>query len=81
MKKYRKGRAGHFRLTEDMVDPGELKVGIRVEYEHTDDYDIAKQIALDHLSEIPDYYTRLIKMEKDAEKYWKMHQSPFVYFP
>lgn len=28
------------------------------------------QIALAHILEYPDYYERLIKMEKDAHKYW-----------
>jgi len=30
-------------------------------------FDIAQDIALDHLKEIPDYYTRLDKMEQDAK--------------
>jgi len=30
----------------------------------------AKEIATDHVSEFPDYYNRLDKMEKQAEKYW-----------
>ncbi len=34
--------------------------------EHTDDRDLAMRIALDHLAEIPDYYTRLKKMERKA---------------
>lgn len=29
------------------------------------------KIALAHLIEYPDYYKRLSKMEKQAEKYWK----------
>jgi hypothetical protein len=41
-------------------------MGIKVEMEHTTDPLIAKRISLDHLSEIPDYYTRLAKMEKEA---------------
>lgn len=45
-------------------DSKELKLGIKVEMEHTDDETIAKAIAKDHLSELPDYYTRLVKMEK-----------------
>jgi hypothetical protein len=32
------------------------------------DPEIAKEIAMDHLAEFPDYYTRLDKMEKEAEK-------------
>lgn len=45
----------------------QLTKGIKIESEHTKDKNIAKEIALDHLSEIPDYYTRLEKMEKTAE--------------
>ena len=44
----------------------ELDSGIKVEMEHTDNKDVAEKIAKDHLAEIPDYYTRLIKMEKEA---------------
>jgi len=49
-------------------DAEELAKGIKVELEHTDDKELAKEIAKDHLSEFPDYYTRLIDMEKDAEQ-------------
>lgn len=51
---------------KDFVDMDELKMGIEVEKEHTNDVELAKQIALDHLKEVPDYYTRLKKMEKEA---------------
>jgi hypothetical protein len=50
------------------LDPKELEMGIEVELEHTDDKSKAREIALDHLTEIPDYYTRLKKMEDEAEK-------------
>jgi len=40
-------------------DPEELKKGIEVEKEHTDDPKIAMKIALDHLKEDPKYYTKL----------------------
>ena len=42
----------------------QLKKGIAVEYEHTKDKDVAKEIALDHLLELPDYYDKLEKVEK-----------------
>jgi len=42
----------------------QLKRGIAVEYEHTDDRSTAIEIALDHLSEDPDYYIKLAKIEK-----------------
>lgn len=47
-------------------DEKELVMGVEVEMEHTTIPSIAKKIAQDHLSEIPDYYTRLAKMEKEA---------------
>jgi len=42
--------------------------GVKVELEHTDDKTLSSEIAEDHLEEIPDYYTRLHKMESEAEK-------------
>ena len=47
-------------------DPKQLKMGIEVEMEHTTNPVVSRKIALDHLKEIPDYYTRLDKMEKAA---------------
>ena len=47
-------------------DKNQLLKGIEVEMEHTDDPKIALEIAMDHLTEIPDYYTRLDAMEKEA---------------
>ena len=60
------GRANEKSVTKEDVDSEELKMGIEVEYEHTTDKDTAQRIALDHLAEIKDYYTRLKKMEEDA---------------
>lgn len=45
----------------------QLAKGIKFENEHTNDLRIAREIALDHLSEISDYYDRLERMEKRAE--------------
>ena len=42
----------------------QIKHGIKVEMEHTNDESKAREIAMDHLVEIPDYYTRLEKMEE-----------------
>lgn len=44
----------------------QLEKGIKVEREHTKDDAIAREIALDHLAEFPDYYDRLKKVEEDA---------------
>jgi hypothetical protein len=49
----------------------QLEMGKKVEHEHTKDMNKAIEISMDHLSEFPDYYTRLAKMEKEAEKHAK----------
>jgi hypothetical protein len=49
----------------------QLDMGEPIEHEHTQDHELAKDIALQHLDEIPDYYTRLKKMESDAKKHHK----------
>jgi hypothetical protein len=46
----------------------QLDIGEPIEHEHTKDHELAKEIALQHLDEIPDYYTRLKKMEASAKK-------------
>lgn len=46
----------------------QLKMGMKVEKEHTDDKSKAEEIAKDHLFEDPDYYTKLAKMEKKSEE-------------
>jgi peroxiredoxin-like protein len=59
-------------------DMNEFRKGLEVEMEHgkkigetnitNDDEYLTAKIAWAHLHEIPDYYTRLEKMEKEAEK-------------
>ena len=41
----------------------QLKKGIKVELEHTTDRATAKEIALDHISEFPNYYDKLERVE------------------
>lgn len=62
-------------------DVEQYRMGMDVELEHglhdpetnvtNDDPLITGKIALAHLKEFPDYYTRLEKMEKEAEAYWE----------
>ena len=49
----------------------QLDMGAPIEHEHTKNQKLATEIALQHLDEIPDYYTRLKKMESDAKKHHK----------
>jgi hypothetical protein len=56
------------KLTPDQVNYYEFTKGWKHELEHTDDIDKAKEIALDHLAEDPNYYTRLDMIEYKAKK-------------
>jgi hypothetical protein len=61
-------------------DVKQFQIGLEVELEHgardtqtnvtNDDALITGKIALAHLKEFPDYYTRLSAMEKEADDYW-----------
>lgn len=53
----------HDSTTDSHYNPHELAMGIEVEQEHTGDKRTAKNIAKDHLSDLPDYYSKLKKME------------------
>ena len=63
------------------VNLEEFKKGLNVELEHGtryqetnithDDLHLTAKIAWVHLKEFPDYYTRLDKIEKEAEMFWK----------
>ena len=55
----RKKKEPKAELHPNQIHPQELRMGIKVELEHTDDLDKAKKIALDHLAENPFYYTAL----------------------
>ena len=58
----------------------EFRAGMDVEYEHGghdpqtdvtgDDPIVTGKIALAHLKEFPDYYTRLDRLESEAKAYW-----------
>lgn len=64
----------------EKFDVEQFRRGMEVELEHglidpetnvsNDDPLVTGKIALAHLNEFPDYYTRLDKMEKEADKYW-----------
>lgn len=50
-------------VSRDMLQQ-QLDKGIKVEQEHTANKAMAREIALDHLNEFPDYYDRLEKAEE-----------------
>lgn len=49
-------------------DPLALAKGTQVEMEHTDNPAVAREIAMDHLTEHPAYYEALAEMEADLKK-------------
>jgi hypothetical protein len=61
-------------------DVEQFRMGMDVELEHGlqdpttnvshDDPHVTAKIALAHLNEFPDYYTRLARMEDDAKRDW-----------
>lgn len=58
----------HNNVSNSKFDPVELAMGVKIEHEHTNDKDVAENIAKDHLSEIPDYYSRLVKLERNSKR-------------
>ena len=64
-------------------DVDQFRRGLDVELEHglhdlltnvTDDDPVTTgKIARAHLNEFPDYYTRLARMEAEAERFWSEH--------
>jgi len=65
----------------DRFDVNQFKRGLDVELEHgtrdgltnvtNNDALLTGKIALAHLNEFPDYYDRLEKLEREAEKFWE----------
>jgi rubrerythrin len=45
-----------------------LSAGVKVELEHTKDAKVAREIAMDHLTEDPAYYEKLARMEGEAKE-------------
>jgi hypothetical protein len=66
-------------------DVEQFRMGLAVELEHglhdpetnvTDDDELTTgKIARAHLNEFPDYYSRLARMEAEAERYWKTREQ------
>jgi hypothetical protein len=56
----------------------QLDMGIPIEHEHTRNKTLATDIALQHLDEFPDYYTRLKKMEASARKEHKKFKDVII---
>jgi len=53
-------------VKKETYNPEQISAGIKVEFEHTDDPYAALKIAIDHLNEDANYYTKLKEMEKES---------------
>jgi hypothetical protein len=68
-------------VTWKEFDVEQFRMGLDVELEHgaispstnvtDDDPLMTGKIALAHLNEFPDYYTRLNQLENEADQFWK----------
>lgn len=56
------------KVLSGMIKTSEVRKGAQHELEHTKDRVAALAISLSHLDEIPDYYTRLERMERAAKR-------------
>jgi hypothetical protein len=71
--------------TSSPFDVEQFRSGMNVELEHgrhdlatnvtDDDPLVTAKIALAHLNEFPDYYTRLARMEEEADREWAARRS------
>jgi hypothetical protein len=69
----------------DKFDLRQFRAGLGVELEHgtvnpttnvtNDELLLTGKIALAHLTEFPDYYTRLAKMEEKAQSFWDAKET------
>jgi len=70
---------------KETFDVEQFRMGMDVELEHgkvdpqtnvtDDDPVLTGKIALAHLREFPDYYTRLYEMEEEADAYWEARKG------
>jgi hypothetical protein len=66
-------------------DVEQFRMGMNVELEHglhdlltnvsDDDPHVTAKIALAHLNEFPDYYTRLARLEEEAKRDWAARRA------
>ncbi|MDV4151336.1 DUF5661 family protein [Clostridium sp. AL.422] len=74
-------------LNKEKFDIEQFRMGLDVELEHgrrspltnvtNDNPILTSKIALAHLNEFPDYYTRLKKLEDEAKAYWETQRYSY----
>ncbi len=85
-----KQQAKKFKINLDYVPFDEWHYGLNVELEHgkkfgvitnitNDNLDMTTKIVIAHLTEFPDYYKRLLKLETSADKYWSSKNKKSIF--
>jgi hypothetical protein len=79
-----------YKINLDVIDINEWHYGLNVELEHGNKFgtftnitnnnlSITSKIVIAHLTEFPDYYKRLLKLETQADKYWNSRNKPNIF--
>ena len=82
--------AKKYKINLDVIDINEWHYGLNVELEHGNKFgtftnitnnnlSITAKIVIAHLTEFPDYYKRLLKLETQADKYWSSRNKPNIF--
>ena len=82
--------AKKYKINLDVIDINEWHYGLNVELEHgtkfgtftnitNNNLSITAKIVIAHLTEFPDYYKRLLKLETQADKYWNSRNKPNIF--
>ena len=82
--------AKKYKINLDIIDINEWNYGLNVELEHgskfgtftnitNNNLSITSKIVIAHLTEFPDYYKRLLKLETQADKYWSSRNKPNIF--
>ena len=82
--------ANKYKINLDVIDINEWHYGLNVELEHGSKFEtftnitnnnlsITSKIVIAHLTEFPDYYKRLLKLETQADKYWSSRNKPNIF--
>jgi hypothetical protein len=82
--------AKHYQINLDVINFDEWHYGLNVELEHgkkfgiitnitNNNFSITAKIVIAHLTEFPDYYKRLLKLETAADKYWSNKKKPNIF--
>lgn len=82
--------AKKYKINLDVIDINEWHYGLNVELEHGSKFGIftnitnnnlstTAKIVIAHLTEFPDYYKRLLKLETQADKYWSSRNKPNIF--